>query len=81
MQVERQRDGGRRLIQVTEVCGLEGEVVIFNDVFAFEITGESFDGRLVGRYRPSRAQPAFAQRLAYFGLDRAWASALDEAGP
>jgi pilus assembly protein CpaF len=81
VQVARQRDGGRRLIQVTEVCGLEGEVVIFNDVFAFEITGESFDGRLVGRYHPSRSQPAFAQRLAYFGLDRAWASALDEAGP
>ena len=37
VQVERQRDGGRRLIQVTEVCGLEGDVVTLNDIFAFEL--------------------------------------------
>jgi pilus assembly protein CpaF len=37
------------------------------------------DGRLVGRYRTSRARPSFHQRLAYFGLDRAWNLALDEA--
>ncbi len=48
VQVERQRDGGRRLIQVTEVCGLEGDVVILNDIFAFELTGEGHDGRLHG---------------------------------
>ena len=79
VQVERQRDGGRRLIQVTEVCGLEGDVVTLNDIFAFEITGESHDGRLQGAYRVSRARPAFHQRLAYFGLDRIWASTLEEA--
>ena len=40
VQIERQRDGGRRLIQVTEVCGLEGDVVILNDIFTFELGGE-----------------------------------------
>ncbi len=79
VQVERQRDGGRRLIQVTEVCGLEGEVVILNDIFTFELMGESHDGRLHGAYRVSRARPAFHERLAYFGLDRAWATTLEEA--
>ncbi len=79
VQVERQRDGGRRLIQVTEVCGLEGDVVILNDVFAFELMGETHDGRLHGAYRVSRARPAFHERLAYFGLDRAWATTLEEA--
>ena len=79
VQVERQRDGGRRLIQVTEVCGLEGDVVILNDIFSFEMTGEGHDGRLHGLYRVSRARPTFHDRLAYFGLDRAWAATLEEA--
>ncbi len=79
VQIERQRDGGRRLIQVTEVCGLEGDVVILNDIFAFELTGEGHDGRLQGAYRVSRARPTFHERLAYFGLDRAWATTLEEA--
>ena len=79
VQVERQRDGGRRVIQVTEVCGLEGEVVILNDIFAFELTGEGLNGRLLGLYRVSRARPTFHDRLAYFGLDRAWSTALEEA--
>ena len=57
VQVERQRDGGRRLTQVTEVCGLEGEMVIFNDVFAFEITGESLR-RPAGRPLPPKRRQA-----------------------
>jgi len=81
VQVERQRDGVRRLTQVTEVAGLEGEVPILHDIFRLEIGGEVLDGRLIGRYRPSRARPGFHDRLAYFGLDRAWATALDETGP
>ena len=79
VQVERQRDGGRRLIQVTEVCGLEGEVVILNDIFTFELTGEGHDGRLHGTYKVSRSRPAFQDWLAYFGLDRAWSATLEEA--
>ncbi len=79
VQIERQRDGGRRLIQVTEVCGLEGDVVILNDIFTFELGGEGQDGRLYGSYRASRARPAFHERLGYFGLDRAWAAALESA--
>ncbi len=79
IQVERQRDGGRRLIQVTEVCGLEGDVVILNDIFAFELTGRGPGWRLQGSYSVSRARPSFHDRLAYFGLDKVWAAALEEA--
>jgi pilus assembly protein CpaF len=77
IQVERQRDGGRRVTQVTEICGMEGEVVILNDVFLLETEGMGADGRLVGRYAVSRSRPGFMRRLAYFDLDRAWISALD----
>ena len=79
VQVERQRDGGRRVTQVTEVCGMEGEIITMNDVFQFEVLGEGPDGKLFGRYKVSRVPPAFLRRLAYFGLDRAWKAALDEA--
>jgi pilus assembly protein CpaF len=77
VQVERQRDGVRRVTQVTDVCGLEGEVVILNDIFQFEVEGESHEGRLLGRYRTSRTRPSFQQRLAYFGMERAWTAAIE----
>jgi pilus assembly protein CpaF len=76
VQVERQRDGGRRIIQVTEICGMEGDVVIMNDVFRLETTGERPDGRLAGHYVASRARPGFAERLAYFNLVEPWMAAL-----
>ncbi len=79
VQVERQRDGGRRVIQVTEVCGMEGEVITLNDIFQFEVLGEGQDGKLFGKYHISRVPPSFIKRLSYFGLDRAWRAALDEA--
>lgn len=77
VQVERHRDGGRRITQVTEICGMEGEVFLLNDIFQYEITGEGPDGRLRGNYKISRARPSFAARLNYFGLEREWAQALE----
>ncbi|HEY1935312.1 MAG TPA: CpaF family protein [Acetobacteraceae bacterium] len=78
VQVERQRDGGRRVTQVTEVCGMEGDIITMNDIFQFEVLGEGPDGKLFGRYKVSRVPPSFLRRLAYFGLDRAWKAALDD---
>jgi pilus assembly protein CpaF len=79
VQVERQRDGGRRITQVSEVCGMEGETITMNDIFQLEIEGESPTGQLRVRYAVSRIRPAFFARLSYFGLDRAWAAAMEEA--
>jgi len=79
VQVERQRDGGRRVVQVTEIAGMEGETQLLNDIFKFEVTGETATGRLTGRYEVSRIRSTFQERLQYYGLDRAWMSALDEA--
>jgi pilus assembly protein CpaF len=77
LQVERHRDGGRRVTQVTEVCGMEGEVITLNDVFKLEFRGEGPDGRLRGHYKVSRAPPACRQRLEYFGLESEWYAALE----
>ena len=76
VQVERQRDGGRRVTQVTELAGVEGDVVLLNDIFQLELSGEDANGRLQGRYKVSKARPSFIKRLAYFGLDKAWMQAL-----
>ncbi len=80
IQAERQRDGGRRVTQVSEVCGMEGDVIIMNDIFQMENLGTGPDGRLRNIYRVSRARPGFHSRLQYFGLERAWAAAMEEAG-
>ena len=79
VQVERQRDGGRRVTQLTELAGIEGETQLLNDVFKLEITGETTTGKLTGRYEVSRIHSSFMERLQYYGLDRAWTNALDEA--
>ena len=78
VQVERHRDGGRRITQVSEVCGMEGEVITMNDIFQFEMTGEGHDGKIIGHYNISRTPPSFRARLAYFGLERAWQDVIDE---
>jgi pilus assembly protein CpaF len=79
VQVERQRDGGRRVTQVTEIAGIEGETQLLNDIFKFEVTGENAAGKLIGRYEVSRIRSSFSERLQYFGLERAWMQALEEA--
>jgi pilus assembly protein CpaF len=76
VQVERHRDGGRRITQVTEVCGLEGDIILLNDIFQFEMQGEGPDGRLTGVYRVNRLAPSFQERLAYFGVSHDWHAAL-----
>ncbi len=79
VQVERQRDGKRRVTQVTDVLGMEGDMVTLNDIFRLEIDGESKSGELITRYKVNRARPSFHERLCYFQLDRAWTATLEEA--
>jgi pilus assembly protein CpaF len=79
VQVERQRDGGRRVTQVTEIAGMEGDTQMLNDIFKFEVTGETATGRLTGRYQVSRIRSSFNERLQYYGLERSWMAALEEA--
>ena len=78
VQVERMRDGTRRIIQVTEVVGLEGDVITTNDIAAFEFDREDTQGAIHGHYRSAQAIPKFMNRLAYFGLDKVWSEAIKE---
>jgi pilus assembly protein CpaF len=79
VQVERMRDGVRRVTQVAEICGLEGDVILMNDLALFEFEHEDTQGRIVGHYTAGSSRPGFLRRLEYFGLDRAWMTAMQTA--
>jgi len=76
VQVERMRDGQRRVTNVSEVCGMEGEVITMNDVFTYQFQSEDATGRLRGRYVTPNLRPRFEDRLRYFGLDKSWMDAM-----
>jgi pilus assembly protein CpaF len=71
IQVQRLRDGTRRVTHVTEVMGSPGDdVVTMQDLFVFKIEGEDANGRVKGHHEFSGLRPAFWDRARYFGLDR-----------
>ncbi|HEV2530418.1 CpaF family protein [Phenylobacterium sp.] len=70
VQISRMRDGLRRITSITEVVGMEGEVITTQELFAFKFEGEGPDGRLKGRFESSGLRPAFSSRAEYYGLDR-----------
>jgi pilus assembly protein CpaF len=74
--IERMRDGQRRIVQIAEVTGLEGEVITTNDVALFDFREEDVHGKILGVYRSTQAVPKFKSRLVYYGLDRAWVEAM-----
>lgn len=76
IQVSRMRDGVRRITHVTEVIGMEGDVVTMQDLFTFEFQGETRDGTLMGDFKAAPVRPHFMRQAAYFGLDRALMAAI-----
>lgn len=64
---ERMRDGSRRIVNVTEVQGMEGDVIVTQDIFVFEQTGYE-EGRVLGRIRPTGVRPKFTQKLEDAGF-------------
>jgi pilus assembly protein CpaF len=76
VQIARMRDGIRRITYITEVVGMEGEVITTQDLFRFEFEGEDENGRLFGTFRSTGLRPHFAPRAEYYGLDRALMDAV-----
>ena len=82
VQAERLRDGSRRITNITEVIGTEGDVVITQDLLVYQMDGEDESGRLRGKHVGTGiVRPAFWERARYFGLERDLADALDKAQP
>ncbi len=78
VQASRMRDGSRRITHITEVIGMEGEVVTTQDLFVYEFLGEDANGNILGRHRSTGiGQPRFWDRARYYGEEKRLAAALD----
>ena len=80
VQAARLRDGSRRITHITEVMGMEGDVIITQDLFVYDIIGEDAHGKLIGRHRSTGiGRPRFWDRARYYGEEKRLAAALDAA--
>jgi pilus assembly protein CpaF len=80
VQAARLRDGSRRITHITEVIGLEGDVIITQDLFLYEITGEDEHGKVKGRHMSTGiSRPAFWERARYFNREQELLEALEAA--
>src|ERR1700693_6147312 len=77
VQVTRMTDGSRRVVAITEVTGMEGDVVTLQDIFVFEKRGLNPDGRVVGRFAATGIRPKFYEKLLAAGI-RLRADLFDE---
>jgi pilus assembly protein CpaF len=80
VQVARLRDGSRKVTHITEVLGMEGDVVTLQNLIVFDISGEDANGRILGKHRSTGiARPHFWDRAEYYGQDGRLAKALASA--
>jgi pilus assembly protein CpaF len=68
VQLERMQDGSRKIARVTEITGMEGEVVSMSDIFVFQHQGFR-EGRVIGRVTPTGIRPRFMERLQQQGIN------------
>ena len=64
---ERMRDGTRKVVSITEVQGMEGDVIVLSDIFTFEQTGIE-NGKIIGRLKPTGIRPKFMDRIEAAGI-------------
>ncbi|MGE5147358.1 MAG: CpaF family protein [Candidatus Eiseniibacteriota bacterium] len=76
VQVERMRDGTRRITRITEIVGIEGDTILTQDLFVFRVTGEGPEGEVVGDYEYSGLPPHFLPKARYYGLEQVLLRAL-----
>jgi len=79
VQISRMRDGVRRITHITEIVGMEGDVITTQDLFTYQFEGETPEGKLYGKFRSSGLKPHFSIRAQYFGLERALIDAMSSA--
>ncbi len=75
VQVKRLRDGTRRTTNITEVIGMEGDVIVTQELFKFEYLDESPDGKIIGEYRSMGLRPYTLEKAKQFGFDQPYLEA------
>jgi pilus assembly protein CpaF len=71
VQVSRLADGSRRVVSITEVTSMEGEIITSQELFRFRRRGVTPDGAVVGDFEPTGVRPLFTDRLKIAGIEMA----------
>jgi pilus assembly protein CpaF len=79
IQVQRLRDGSRKVTHISEITGMEGDVVTMQDLFILEILGEDEQGKLVTRLKSTGLRPKFYDKARAFGVEKFVLDAMAEA--
>ncbi|PSJ43545.1 CpaF family protein [Allosphingosinicella deserti] len=75
VQVKRLRDGSRRTTNITEVIGMEGDVIVTQELFKFEYLDETADGKIIGEYRSMGLRPYTLEKAKQYGFDQPYLEA------
>ena len=75
VQVKRLRDGSRRVTNITEVIGMEGPVIVTQELFKFEYLHDDADGKIVGEYRPMGLRPYTLEKARQYGFEQPYLEA------
>jgi pilus assembly protein CpaF len=68
IQQSRMSDGTRKVTSISEVTGMEGDVITMQEIFAFEKVGVTHDGKVIGRFRATGVRPKCSERLKASGI-------------
>jgi pilus assembly protein CpaF len=78
IQVSRMRDGSRRVTYISEITGMEGDVITMQDLYTCDVTGETADGKLTVEFKNNGMRPHSLPKAAYFGLEKQLLEAMSE---
>lgn len=78
IQVQRLRDGSRKVTHVSEITGMEGEVVTMQDLFVLDIIGEDANGKLITKLRSTGMRPKFYDKARAYGVEQLVLDAMEE---
>ena len=69
IQVSRLSDGTRKVMQISEIVGMEGDVITMQDIFVYERAGHGRDDKVIGHFKATGIRPRFSDRLKAYGID------------
>jgi pilus assembly protein CpaF len=69
IQVERLSDGQRKIVNVSEITGMEGDIITMQDIFVFEREGVDEAGNVIGSFQATGIRPRFTDRMLAYGVE------------
>ena len=76
VQATRMRDGSRKVTQISEVVGMEGDIVVLKDLMVFKFEKENDKGKIVGHFEMTGLRPKFFDKAKYYGFDKRLTAAM-----